>query len=86
MLTLPPRSIKNGHNLASLGAVGCLKVCALAELDRKSIEKNLDVFCNTSIFNVLIASYECLRTHIGRLNKKVSERTSGNGSTTHIHY
>jgi len=43
------------------------RVMALAELDRATIEKNLDAFCKTNIYSILIASYECLRAHIGRL-------------------
>ena len=37
--------------------------------DRKTVEKNIDCFVKTNLFNVLILSYECLRTHVGRLNK-----------------
>jgi DNA repair and recombination RAD54-like protein len=48
---------------------GAVKTLALAESDRKSVEKNLDVFCKTKMFNVLIASYECIRTHVKRLTK-----------------
>ena len=43
------------------------RVMALAELDRATIEKNLDAFCRTNIYSVLIASYECFRTHVKRL-------------------
>jgi len=42
---------------------------AIAEADRKTVEKNLDCFVKTKLFNVLIASYECIRTHIKRLTK-----------------
>lgn len=35
----------------------------------QTVEKNIDCFVKTSLFNVLILSYECLRTHVGRLNK-----------------
>jgi DNA repair and recombination RAD54-like protein len=42
---------------------------ALAESDRKTVEKNIDCFVKTKMFNVLIASYETLRTHIARLTK-----------------
>ena len=48
---------------------GVVKSLALAEADRKTVEKNIDIFVRTRMFNVLIASYECLRTHIGRLTK-----------------
>jgi DNA repair and recombination protein RAD54 and RAD54-like protein len=47
-----------------------VKVLALADGDRKAIEKNIDCFVNTKMFNVLVASYECIRTHVGRLLKK----------------
>ena len=33
------------------------------------VEKNIDIFVKTSMFNVLICSYECLRTHVGRISK-----------------
>jgi len=48
---------------------GAVKTLAIAEQDRKTVEKNIDCFVRTSLFNVLILSYECLRTHVGRLNK-----------------
>lgn len=51
-----------------LGA-GAVKTLALAEADRKTVEKNIDCFVKTKMFNVLIASYECIRTHIKRLTK-----------------
>ena len=46
-----------------------VKTLALAEADRKKIEKDLETFAKTSIFQILICSYECLRTHVGRLTK-----------------
>lgn len=46
-----------------------VKVLAIAEADRKTVEKNLDCFVRTRMFNVLVVSYECLRSHAGRLNK-----------------
>jgi DNA repair and recombination RAD54-like protein len=46
-----------------------VKTLALAESDRKTVEKNIDCFVKTKMFNVLIASYETIRTHVGRLNK-----------------
>ena len=46
-----------------------VKTIALAEADRASVEKNIDVFVKCKMFNILIVSYETLRTHIGRLNK-----------------
>ncbi|KAL7537050.1 hypothetical protein ACHAXR_007557 [Thalassiosira sp. AJA248-18] len=48
---------------------GVVKTLALAESDRKTVEKNIDCFVKTKMFNVLIASYETIRTHVGRLNK-----------------
>ena len=48
---------------------GVVKTLALAESDRKTVEKNLDCFVKTKMFNVLIASYETIRAHVGRLNK-----------------
>eukprot|EP00546_Thalassionema_frauenfeldii_P004971 CAMPEP_0178907450 /NCGR_PEP_ID=MMETSP0786-20121207/7379_1 /TAXON_ID=186022 /ORGANISM="Thalassionema frauenfeldii, Strain CCMP 1798" /LENGTH=1017 /DNA_ID=CAMNT_0020579253 /DNA_START=302 /DNA_END=3352 /DNA_ORIENTATION=+ len=46
-----------------------VKTLALVESDRKKVEKDLDSFVRTKLFSVLIASYETLRTHIGRLKK-----------------
>jgi len=48
---------------------GVVKTLALAESDRKTVEKNIDCFVKTKMFNVLIASYETIRTHVGRLTK-----------------
>ncbi|KAL7498005.1 hypothetical protein ACHAWT_008513 [Skeletonema menzelii] len=48
---------------------GIVKTMALAESDRKTVEKNIDCFVKTKMFNVLIASYETIRTHVGRLTK-----------------
>ncbi|KAL3776954.1 hypothetical protein ACHAW5_009286 [Stephanodiscus triporus] len=48
---------------------GVVKTLALAESDRKTVEKNIDCFVKTKMFNVLIASYETMRTHVGRINK-----------------
>jgi len=48
---------------------GVVKTLALAESDRKTVEKNIDCFVKTKMFNVLIASYETIRTHVGRLIK-----------------
>ena len=48
---------------------GVVKTLALAESDRKTVEKNLDCFVKTKMFNVLIASYETIRAHVGRLTK-----------------
>lgn len=46
-----------------------VKTLAIAEADRATVEKNLDCFVKTKLFNVLIASYECIRAHVGRLIK-----------------
>lgn len=46
-----------------------VKVLALAEGDRKSMERDIDSFARTRIHNILVASYECLRTHVKRLSK-----------------
>lgn len=48
---------------------GVAKTLALAESDRKTVEKNIDCFVKTRMFQILIASYETIRTHVGRLNK-----------------
>lgn len=48
---------------------GKIKTLALAESDRKTVEKNIDCFVKTKMFNVLIASYETIRTHVKRLSK-----------------
>jgi SNF2 family DNA or RNA helicase len=51
-----------------LGINTC-KVLALAEADRKTMEKNIDCFCRTKMFQVLIVSYEGIRGHIKRFIK-----------------
>ena len=48
---------------------GVVKTLPLAEGDRKEIEKNLDCFAKLKLHNVLICSYECLRSHVKRLTK-----------------
>ena len=48
---------------------GVVKTLALAESDRKPVEKNIASFVKTKMFNVLIASYATIRTHVGRLIK-----------------
>ena len=77
IVTCPCSLVKNWDNefVKWLGP-GVVKTLALAEQDRKTVEKNIDVFVKTNLFNVLILSYECLRTHIGRLNK-TEEVSSG---------
>jgi len=70
IVVCPCSLVKNWDNefVKWLGP-GTVKTIALAESDRKTVEKNLDVFVKTKMFNVLIASYETMRTHIGRLNR-----------------
>ncbi|CAJ1957218.1 unnamed protein product [Cylindrotheca closterium] len=46
-----------------------VKTLAIAEGSRKEVERDLDSFVRTRLFNVLICSYECLRTHAKRLTK-----------------
>lgn len=48
---------------------GAVRVLALAEGDRKTMEKNIDTFVRTKMFPILVASYECMRTHIKRFTK-----------------
>lgn len=48
---------------------GAVKTCKISEGSRKEVERNLDSFVRTKLFNVLICSYECLRTHAKRLTK-----------------
>jgi len=61
------KSYKSQSNLSLCFAV--VKTLAIAEADRATVEKNLDCFVKTKLFNVLIASYECIRGHVKRLNK-----------------
>ena len=70
IVVCPCSLVKNWDNefVKWLGPGG-VKTLALAEADRKTIEKNLDCFVKTRLFNVLICSYECLRSHVGRLIK-----------------
>eukprot|EP00804_Cyclotella_cryptica_P015278 CCRYP_005385-RA/>CCRYP_005385-RA protein AED:0.10 eAED:0.10 QI:181/1/1/1/1/0.87/8/1266/827 len=70
IVVCPCSLVKNWDNefVKWLGP-GKVKTLALAESDRKTVEKNIDCFVKTKLFNVLIASYETLRTHVGRLNK-----------------
>ncbi|GMH53330.1 hypothetical protein TL16_g01427, partial [Triparma laevis f. inornata] len=70
IVTCPCSLVKNWDNefVKWLGP-GAVKTLAIAEQDRKTVEKNIDCFVKTNLFNVLILSYECLRTHVGRLNK-----------------
>lgn len=70
IIVCPCSLVKNWDNefVKWLGP-GCVKTLALAESDRKSVEKNIDIFVKTKMFNILIVSYETIRTHIGRLSK-----------------
>lgn len=70
IVVCPCSLVKNWENefVKWLGP-GTVKALALADLDRKTVEKNIDLFVKTKMFNILIASYECIRTHAGRLNK-----------------
>jgi DNA repair and recombination protein RAD54 and RAD54-like protein len=70
IVVCPCSLVKNWDNefVKWLGP-GVVKTLALAEADRKTIEKNLDSFIKTKLFEVLICSYECLRSHVGRLLK-----------------
>ncbi|KAG7352526.1 SNF2 family helicase [Nitzschia inconspicua] len=70
IVVCPCSLVKNWDNefVKWLGP-GAVKTLALAEADRKQIERDLDSFAKTNIFQILICSYECLRTHVGRLTK-----------------
>jgi len=70
IVVCPCSLVKNWDNefVKWLGPGG-VKTIALAESDRATVEKNIDVFVKCKMFNILIVSYETLRTHIGRLNK-----------------
>lgn len=70
IVVCPCSLVKNWENefVKWLGP-GVVKTLAIAEADRKTVERNLDTFVRTKIFNVMIASYECIRTHVGRLSK-----------------
>jgi len=70
IVVCPCSLVKNWDNefIKWLGpnAVKCL---TLAESDRKTVERSMDLFVKTKMFQILIVSYETLRTHVGRLNK-----------------
>ena len=70
IVVCPCSLVKNWENefVKWLGP-GTVKTLALAEADRKTVEKNIDCFAKTKLFNILICSYECLRTHVKRLVK-----------------
>ena len=71
IVVCPCSLVKNWDNefVKWLGP-GTVKSLALAESDRKTVEKNLDCFVNTKMFNVLIASYETIRAHVKRLTRR----------------
>jgi DNA repair and recombination protein RAD54 and RAD54-like protein len=70
IIVCPCSLVKNWDNefVKWLGP-GVVKTLALAEGNRKTIEKNIDCFARLKLFNVLIASYECIRTHVKLLAK-----------------
>jgi DNA repair and recombination protein RAD54 and RAD54-like protein len=70
IIVCPCSLVKNWDNefVKWLGP-GVVKTLALADGDRKTIEKNIDCFARLKLFNVLIASYECIRTHVKLLSK-----------------
>jgi len=72
IIVCPCSLVKNWDNefIKWLGP-GVIKTLALAESDRKTVEKSMDLFVRTKMFNVLICSYETIRTHIKRLNTKI---------------
>jgi len=67
----PCSLVKNWENefVKWLGP-GAVKTLAIAEADRKKVERDIDSFVNTKIFNVMIASYECVRMHIKRITRR----------------
>jgi DNA repair and recombination protein RAD54 and RAD54-like protein len=70
IVVCPCSLVKNWENefIKWLGP-GVVRTLAIAEADRASVEKNLDCFVRTRLFQVLVASYECIRAHVGRLIK-----------------
>ena len=70
IVVCPCSLVKNWeHEFVKWLGAGVVKTLAIAEADRATVEKNLDAFVRTKLFNVLIASYECIRAHVGRLTK-----------------
>mmetsp|Transcript_782 Transcript_782/g.1462 ORF Transcript_782/g.1462 Transcript_782/m.1462 type:complete len:1182 (-) Transcript_782:912-4457(-) len=70
IVVCPCSLVKNWDNefVKWLGP-NAVKTLAIAEGSRKEVERDLDSFVRTRLFNVLICSYECLRTHAKRLTK-----------------
>ncbi|KAL7581624.1 hypothetical protein ACA910_022177 [Epithemia clementina (nom. ined.)] len=77
IIVCPCSLVKNWDNEFTkwLGK-GTVRTLALAEADRKTVEKDIDTFVRTNMFPILIASYECIRAHVKRLLKNCSSGTS----------
>ena len=77
IVVCPCSLVKNWDNEFTkwLGKGG-VRSLALAEADRKKVEKDIDTFVRTNMFQILIASYECIRTHVKRLMKNCPNGTS----------
>lgn len=70
IVVCPCSLVKNWENefVKWLGP-NTIKTLAMAEADRKTVEKELDLFGRLRMYQVLICSYECLRSHVKRLTK-----------------
>ena len=70
IVVCPCSLVKNWeHEFVKWLGEGTVKVAALAEADRSKIEREISSFVHTNVINVLIASYECIRTHYKLLLK-----------------